>query len=78
MHGASDVPEDLVKKAIRLGICKVNIATDLKIPFSNAVKKYFNENPEANDPRKYMTPGKIAMKEIVRAKIIMCGSENKG
>ena len=78
LHGASDVPEDLVKKAIRLGICKVNIATDLKIPFSNAVKKYFNENPEANDPRKYMTPGKIAMKEIVRAKIIMCGSENKG
>ncbi len=77
LHGASDVPEDLVKKAIRLGICKVNIATDLKIPFAMAVKKYFAENPEANDPRKYLTPGKIAMKEIVKAKIVMCGSENK-
>ena len=77
LHGASDVPEDLVRKAIRLGICKVNIATDLKIPFANAVKKYFSENPEANDPRKYMTPGKNAMKEIVRNKIKMCGSENK-
>ena len=46
LHGASDVPDELVKKAIKLGICKVNVATDLKIPFSNAVKKYFKENPE--------------------------------
>jgi tagatose 1,6-diphosphate aldolase GatY/KbaY len=77
LHGASDVPENLVKKSIGLGICKVNIATDLKIPFANAVKKYFKENPEANDPRKYMTPGKEAMKKIVIAKIKMCGSENR-
>ena len=58
LHGASDVPDELVKKAISLGICKVNVATDLKIPFSDAVKKYFKENPDANDPRKYMTPEK--------------------
>lgn len=77
LHGASDVPEELVKRAIELGICKVNIATDLKIPFANAVKKYFKENPDANDPRQYMTPGKAAMKEIVINKIKMCGSEGK-
>ncbi|MFL0248825.1 tagatose bisphosphate family class II aldolase [Clostridium neuense] len=77
LHGASDVPEDLVKLAIKFGICKVNIATDLKIPFSNAVKEYFKENPDANDPRHYMTPGKEAMKEIVIKKIKMCGSEGK-
>ncbi|NMM65342.1 tagatose bisphosphate family class II aldolase [Clostridium sp. P21] len=77
LHGASDVPENLVKEAIKFGICKVNIATDLKIPFSDAVKQYFKENPDANDPRKYMTPGKEAMKEVVIAKIKMCGSENK-
>jgi tagatose 1,6-diphosphate aldolase GatY/KbaY len=77
LHGASDVPGDLVQKAISLGICKVNIATDLKIPFSNAVKEYFRENPDANDPRKYMTPGKKAMREVVIAKIKMCMSENK-
>lgn len=76
LHGASDVPDELVKKAIKLGICKVNVATDLKIPFSNAVKKYFKENPDANDPRKYMTPGKQAMKEIVKHKIEVCGSLN--
>jgi tagatose 1,6-diphosphate aldolase GatY/KbaY len=77
LHGASDVPDELVKKAISLGICKVNVATDLKIPFSDAVKEYFKENPKANDPRKYMTPGKEAMKEIVRHKIDVCGSSNR-
>ncbi|MBB6623431.1 tagatose bisphosphate family class II aldolase [Clostridium gasigenes] len=77
LHGASDVPDELVKKAISLGICKVNVATDLKIPFSNEVKKYFIENPEANDPRKYMTPGKEAMREIVKHKIMVCGSNGK-
>lgn len=77
LHGASDVPDDLVKKAISLGICKVNVATDLKIPFSNAVKKFFLAHPEANDPRKYMTPGKEAMKAVVRHKINVCGSMNR-
>jgi len=77
LHGASDVPDELVKKAISLGICKVNVATDLKIPFSDAVKKYFNENPTVNDQRKYMTPGKEAMKKIVAHKIMVCGSNGK-
>ena len=77
LHGASDVPDELVMKAISLGICKVNVATDLKIPFSGALKEYFNEHPEANDPRKYMTPGKEAMKKIVEHKIQICGSANR-
>ena len=77
LHGASDVPDELVKKAISLGVCKVNIGTDLKVPFSDAVKKYFIENKDANDPRKYMTPGKDAMREIVRHKIMVCGSNGQ-
>lgn len=77
LHGASDVPDDFVKRAISLGVCKVNVATDLKIPFSDAVKKYFNENPKANDPRKYMAPGKEAMEKIVAHKIMVCGSNGK-
>ena len=56
---------------------EVNVATDLKIPFSDAVKKYFIENPDANDPRKYMTPGKEAMKKVVEHKIMVCGSNEK-
>lgn len=74
LHGASDVPDELVQEAISLGICKVNIATDLKIPFSNAIKEYFIQNPSANDPRKYLTPAKEAMKKIVEHKIRVCGS----
>ena len=77
LHGASDVPDELVKEAISLGICKVNAATDLKIPFADAVKKFFNENSKESDPRKYMTPGKEAMKEIVKHKIEVCGSANR-
>ena len=65
LHGASDVPDELVMKAISLGICKVNVATDLKIPFSGALKEYFSQHPEANDPRKYMTPGKEDRKSVV-------------
>ena len=77
LHGASDVPDDLVKKAISLGICKVNVATDLKIPFAKAVKEYLDEHNGESDPRKYMTPGKLAMKEIVKNKSEVCGSMNR-
>lgn len=77
LHGASDVPDELVKKAISLGICKVNVATDLKIPFSDAIKKYFAENPKANDPRKYLSPAKEAMRQVARHKIEVCGSANR-
>ncbi|WP_238884071.1 tagatose bisphosphate family class II aldolase [Clostridium sp. YIM B02551] len=77
LHGASDVPDELVKKAISLGICKVNVATDLKIPFANALRTFFSENSVESDPRKYMTPGKEAMKQIVKHKIEVCGSANR-
>ena len=77
LHGASNVPDELIKKAISLGICKVNVATDLKIPFANAVKEYFKDNPNASDPRYYMTAGKKAMEKIVEHKIKLCGSNGK-
>lgn len=78
LHGASGVPNKDVIKTIEMGITKVNIATELKIAFSDAVKEYFRENPEANDPRKYLKPGKERMKELVKEKIKLCGSDNKG
>jgi tagatose 1,6-diphosphate aldolase GatY/KbaY len=77
LHGASDVPYVMVRKCIELGIAKVNIATDLKIPFAAAVKDYFKKNPDVNDPRKYLTPGKVAMGQVVIDKITMCGSKSK-
>jgi tagatose 1,6-diphosphate aldolase GatY/KbaY len=77
LHGASGLPDESVQKSIKLGITKVNIATELKIAFSDGVKEYFQNNPEANDPRKYLTPGKDKMKEVVRHKIMLCGSNDK-
>ncbi|SEG57104.1 tagatose bisphosphate family class II aldolase [Vibrio hangzhouensis] len=77
LHGASGVPDEDVRRCIELGINKVNVATELKIAFSDAVKHYFIENPKANDPRHYIIPGKHAMKEIVQQKIRVCGSEGK-
>ncbi len=77
LHGASDVPAEMLQKTIQLGICKVNIATDLKIPFANALRKYLKEHPEANDPRKYLTPAKAAMLEVAEDKIVLCGSQNR-
>ena len=77
LHGASGIPEAMIARAIALGVCKVNVATELKIAFADAVKGYFSENPDANDPRKYITPGKQAMKEVVAEKIRICGSAGR-
>ena len=77
LHGASGVPDKDVRQSIKFGISKVNIATELKIPFSNGVREYLINNPEANDPRKYMVPGKEKMKEVVKRKILMVKSNGK-
>lgn len=77
LHGASGVDSASVKRAIENGICKVNIATELKIPYADTVKQYFKDNPEANDPRNYLTPAKEKMTEVVIEKIKMCGSLNR-
>ncbi len=57
LHGASGVPDNLVRKAIEFGINKLNIATELKIPFANAIKEIFENSPTESDPRKYLLPG---------------------
>ena len=77
LHGASGVPAESVKKAVSYGICKVNIATEPKIPFADAIKKVFKENPEENDPRNYMGAGRAAAGEMVERKILMCGCQGK-
>ncbi|MDA8477773.1 tagatose bisphosphate family class II aldolase [Citrobacter sp. Awk 4] len=77
LHGASGLPTQDIKRAISLGICKVNVATELKIAFSEALKDYLNNHRDASDPRHYMVPAKAAMKEVVRKVIVDCGCEGK-
>ncbi|CUH94997.1 D-tagatose-1,6-bisphosphate aldolase subunit GatY [Propionispora sp. 2/2-37] len=77
LHGASGVPVEVVQKAIDLGISKVNIATELKIPFSSAIRQYFSEHPDASDPRQYLVPAKEQMAKVVEEKVKMCKSSQR-
>jgi len=77
LHGASGLSAQVISRCIQLGICKVNIATELKIAYANALKKYFIENPTANDPRDYNKLAKKAMAKVVGEKITICGSADR-
>lgn len=77
LHGASGVPEEMVRECIKRGISKVNFATELRIAYSNGIKKFLRENPEAFDPKKYNTVGMEYVTEAVKNKIRMCGSADK-
>ncbi|EOI5728797.1 tagatose bisphosphate family class II aldolase [Cronobacter malonaticus] len=77
LHGASGLPAADIQRAISLGVCKVNVATELKAAFSAGLKRYFHDHPDASDPRHYMQPAKAAMKEVVRQVIHRCGCEGK-
>lgn len=77
LHGASGISKEDVQKCIELGCTKVNISTELKIPFSSALRNFLVENPEETDTRKYMGPAKEAMKAVIIEKIKMCMSVGK-
>lgn len=77
LHGTSGVPDETVKECIKRGICKVNYATELRITFSNAVRKALSDMPEAFDPKKYLGEGRAAVENRVRELIGVCGSNGK-
>ena len=74
LHGASGVSDDAIQKAISYGIVKINIDTDLRIAFSNAVKEVLKNHPDEIDPRKILGPAKSALKDAVKAKMELFGS----
>lgn len=77
LHGGSGIPEEQVKRAVQLGMAKMNVATELRIAFSQAIKGVFDNNPQENDPRTYMKQAKQAVKEVALAKMEMCGCTGK-
>jgi tagatose 1,6-diphosphate aldolase GatY/KbaY len=77
LHGGSGIPEEQVRRCVSLGMAKMNVATELRIVFSDAIKAVFAANPDENDPRKYMVPAKKALKEAAIEKIRLCGSIGK-
>ncbi|PAB59806.1 class II fructose-1,6-bisphosphate aldolase [Anaeromicrobium sediminis] len=77
LHGSSGVPEESIRKAVSLGINKINIDTDIRQAFHRAVKKFVAENPDVYDPRKIVGPARDAMKEVIKTKMEMFGSTGK-
>lgn len=76
LHGASGTSAANIRKAISLGICKINIDTDLRLAFTAAVRQSLRTTKDF-DPRAYLKPARIAVYEAVKKKIIMFGSANK-
>lgn len=77
LHGTSGVPDETVRECVKRGICKVNYATDLRIAFSKGVKAVMTENPDVFDPKKYNAAGREEVKEYVKSKILVVGSNKR-
>ena len=70
MPNAIGVPEEQLRKAASLSVCKINIDSDLRLALPGTVRKYFNDNPSHFDPRQYLKPARANIKEVVRHKLI--------
>ncbi|MBD3363238.1 class II fructose-1,6-bisphosphate aldolase [Candidatus Dojkabacteria bacterium] len=77
MPDAMGVPDKAVTQAAKLSICKINIDTDLRMAMTAKIREVFATKPEVFDPRKYLGPGRAAIKEQVKHKINILGSSDK-
>ena len=69
LHGGTGIDEEKIKKAISCGIAKLNINTELQVAWSNAIRKYLDENKDIYDPRKIIQSGENAIKEVIENKL---------
>ena len=69
MAGAVGVPEEMLRKASTMAVCKINIDSDLRLAMTASVRKHMAEHPEHFDPRQYLTPARDAIREVVTHKI---------
>jgi fructose-bisphosphate aldolase, class II len=81
LHGGTGIPEDMIKKAISLGVSKINVNTECQLSFAAATRKYIEEGKDQQgkgfDPRKLLAPGFEAIKATVKEKMELFGSVNK-
>jgi len=81
LHGGTGIPEDMIKKAISLGVAKINVNTECQLAFQEATRKYIEEGKDQQgkgfDPRKLLAPGFEAIKATVKEKMELFGSINK-
>ena len=81
LHGGTGIPDEMIKKAISLGVSKINVNTECQLSFADATRKYIEAGKDLEgkgfDPRKLLAPGAEAIKATVREKIELFGSANK-
>ena len=78
MPDAIGIPEDMLRKAATMAVCKINIDSDLRVACTAAIRKHFAEHPDHFDPRQYLGDARAAVKEIVKHKIVdVLGSNDK-
>ena len=81
LHGGTGIPDDMIQKAISLGVAKINVNTECQLVFQEATRKYIEEGKDLQgkgyDPRKLLAPGAEAIKATVREKIELFGSAGK-
>ena len=81
LHGGTGIPADMIKKAISLGVSKINVNTECQLAFAAATRKYIEEGKDLEgkgfDPRKLLAPGAEAIKSTVKEKMELFGSVNK-
>ena len=70
MPNAIGVPEEQLRKAASLSVCKINIDSDLRLAMTGTIRKFFNDEPSKFDPREYLKPARANIKELVRHKLI--------
>ena len=70
MPGAIGIPEEQLRMAAKMAVCKINIDSDLRLAMTASIRKYFNDHPDQFDPRQYLTPARSAIKEMVKHKIV--------
>ncbi len=70
MPGAIGVPEDQLRKAASMAVCKINIDSDLRLAMTATIRKYFNDHPDHFDPRQYLKPARAAIKDMVAHKLV--------
>ena len=69
MPDAVGIPEEQLREAAKLAVCKINIDSDLRLAMTGTVRQYFNDHPEKFDPREYLKPARANIKELVRHKL---------
>ena len=70
MPNAIGVPEDQLRQAARLSVCKINIDSDLRLAMTGTIRQFFDEHPDKFDPREYLKPARANIKELVRHKLV--------